>query len=147
MLGSVRLLPEERAFNSMYEACVLSGAYGEALRIYGEHEEMRKSLWKPRFTPVSFSLLLTAAAHQGPSALDRVRHLPPLLTQMNRHGVLPRVETCEKLLHACLATGELAPVPQVLQLASRAGHELDERLLAKVQKRLDSEQAQKISES
>ena len=27
---------------------MLSGAYGEALRIYGEHEEMRKSLWKVR---------------------------------------------------------------------------------------------------
>ena len=50
MLGTVSLLPEERAFNTIYEACVLSGSYSEALRLYGEHEEMRKSLWKPRFT-------------------------------------------------------------------------------------------------
>ena len=47
MCGTVSLLPEERAFNSIYEACVLSRHYQEALHIFDEQEEMRKSLWKP----------------------------------------------------------------------------------------------------
>ncbi len=47
----------------MYEACVLGGHYEEALYVFEQHEEMRnRSLWRPRFTPVSFSLLLTACA-------------------------------------------------------------------------------------
>ena len=37
--------------------------YEEALYVFEQHEEMRnRSLWRPRFTPVSFSLLLTACA-------------------------------------------------------------------------------------
>ena len=52
----------------MYEACVLGGHYEEALYVFEQHEEMRnRSLWRPRFTPVSFSLLLTACAEVRPS--------------------------------------------------------------------------------
>ena len=129
MCGSVTLLPEERAFNTIYEACVLGGNYKEALRLYGEQAEMRKSLWKPRFTPVSFSLLLTAAADAGPDAAERVRHLPSLLDQMGRQGVLPRKETCERLLGACLQCGELEVARRVALVAERAGHTLDAALL------------------
>ena len=57
MCRTVWLLPEERALNSMYELCVLSGHHAYALRVFDEHEELRKSLWRPRYTPVSFSLL------------------------------------------------------------------------------------------
>ena len=132
MCNSVRLLPEQRAFNTIYEVCVLNGAYSEALRLFGEHEEMRKSLWKPRFTPVSFSLLLTAAAEQGPELAARVRHLPRLLHEMGSHGVLPRVETCERLVRSCLEVDELGIAQQVVQLAARAGHTIDPKLAAAV---------------
>ena len=54
------------------------------------------SMWRPRFTPVSFSLLLTACAEVGPERLQRMQALPRVLTHMNRHGVLPRAETCER---------------------------------------------------
>jgi len=133
MCGSVRLLPEERAFNTIYEACVLGGHYSEALRIYGEHEEMRKSLWKPRFTPVSFSLLLTAAADEGPDAARRVRHLPRLLKQMGSHGVLPRTETCERLIGACLRAKEVDIARDVLDLARSAGQSVDPQLVDAVE--------------
>ena len=40
--------------------------YEEALYVFEQQEEMRnRSLWRPRFTPVSFSLLLTACAEVG----------------------------------------------------------------------------------
>eukprot|EP00962_Isochrysis_galbana_P011782 scaffold3330_cov128-Isochrysis_galbana.AAC.7 len=35
--GNVRLLPEERALNSMYELCVLSGNYAYALQVDYRH--------------------------------------------------------------------------------------------------------------
>ena len=54
------------------------------------------SMWRPRFTPVSFSLLLTACAEVGPERVQRMQALPRVLTHMNRHGVLPRAETCER---------------------------------------------------
>ena len=54
------------------------------------------SMWRPRFTPVSFSLLLTACAEVGPERVQRMQTLPRVLTHMNRHGVLPRAETCER---------------------------------------------------
>ena len=43
---------------------------------------MRKSLWKPRFTPVTFSLLLTATAEIGPHPSERIRQLPSILDQI-----------------------------------------------------------------
>ena len=71
--------------------------YEEALYVFEQHEEMRKSLmWRPRFTPVSFSLLLTACAEVGPERAQRMDALPRVLTHMNRHGILPRTETCER---------------------------------------------------
>jgi pentatricopeptide repeat protein len=88
-------------------------------------EEMRRSLWKPRYTPVSFSLLLTATAHDGPDGLARVRYLPRVLSQMRSHGVLPREATCNRLLNACVRYGELDTAREVLSLAERAGHTLD----------------------
>ena len=89
MCRTVWLLPEERALNSMYELCVLSGHHAYALRVFDEHEELRKSLWRPRYTPVSFSLLLTACAEPGPDAEERLAKLPRVLELMGRHGVLP----------------------------------------------------------
>ena len=70
--------------------CVRAGAYKEALEVFDEQEEMRKSLWKPRFTPVSFSLLLTAAAAEsarnagaiGDDHAQRLDYLPRVLNQM-----------------------------------------------------------------
>jgi tetratricopeptide (TPR) repeat protein len=156
MCSKVTLLPEERAFNSMYEVCVRAGAYKEALEVFDEQEEMRKSLWKPRFTPVSFSLLLTAAAAEsarnagaiGDDHAQRLDHLPRVLNQMASYGVLPRVETCENLLTACLKHAHLERGPtgddvvagfvggthldtarQVIAVAERAGHELSPALL------------------
>jgi hypothetical protein len=71
--------------------------YEEALYVFEQHEEMRNgSMWRPRFTPVSFSLLLTACAEVGPERVQRMQALPRVLTHMNRHGVLPRAETCER---------------------------------------------------
>jgi len=89
---------------------------------------MRKSLWRPRFTPVSFSLLLTATAETGPDAAARVRHLPGLLKQMGSHGVLPRAETCDRLIGACLDAHEFDVAREVVALAQRAGHSLDPEL-------------------
>mmetsp|Transcript_7547 Transcript_7547/g.12816 ORF Transcript_7547/g.12816 Transcript_7547/m.12816 type:complete len:404 (+) Transcript_7547:62-1273(+) len=125
MCGSVRLLPEERAFNSMYELCVLSGHYNEALKVFAEHEEMRKSLWKPRYTPVSFSLLLTAAAESGPALGARLDELPKVLKIMTRHGVMPRQETCDRLLESCLNATKLSVADDVITIANRAGHTLN----------------------
>ena len=154
MCGTVKLLPEERAFNTIYEACVLAGEYREALNIFDEQgkrqgdgqfsllltkpsgnlvhaEEMRKSLWKPRFTPVTFSLLLTATAHQGPDAAGRIQHLPRVLRQMNRQGVLPRSETCERLISTCLDLNELEIAHEVARLATKSGHELDPQIITR----------------
>ena len=133
MCSKVTLLPETRAFNSMYEACVRAGAYREALEVFEEHEEMRKSLWKPRFTPVSFSLLLTAAAAEsvrnndmiGDDAGERLQYLPRILSQMQSYRVLPRAQTCDNLLHACIKHKELDIAREVLRMAQSAGHELD----------------------
>ena len=95
---------------------------------------MRLSLWKPRFTPVSFSLLLTAAAadsvrnsgEAGDNQSERLDFLPRVLNQMGRHGVLPRAETCDNLLRACVKHGHLETARRVVELAESAGHELDE---------------------
>ena len=124
MCRTVWLLPEERALNSMYELCVLSGHHAYALRVFDEHEELRKSLWRPRYTPVSFSLLLTACAEPGPDAEERLAKLPRVLELMGRHGVLPRAATCERLLGACDAAGAPQIAEQVRSIASRGGHEL-----------------------
>ena len=112
MCGTVTLLPEERAFNSMYEACVMGGYHREALHVFDEHEEMRKSLWKPRFTPVTFSLLLSATAEIGAHTSERLGYLPRVLKQMGSHGVLPRAETCARLVGACVSAGELGTAEQ-----------------------------------
>lgn len=138
MCSKVTLLPEQRAFDSMYEVCVRAGAYQEALDAFEEHEEMRLSLWKPRFTPVSFSLLLTAAAADsvrlsemrnsdeiGDNQSERLDYLPRVLNQMGRHGVLPRAETCDNLLRACVKHGHLETARRVVEIAESAGHELD----------------------
>ena len=116
------------------QVCVRAGAYQEALDAFEEHEEMRLSLWKPRFTPVSFSLLLTAAAadsvrnsgEAGDNQSERLDFLPRVLNQMGRHGVLPRAETCDNLLRACVKHGHLETARRVVELAESAGHELDE---------------------
>ena len=36
MCGNVRLLPEERAFNSIYEQCVMAGEFTKALEVFDE---------------------------------------------------------------------------------------------------------------
>ena len=140
MCGKVQLLPEERAFNSMYEACVMNGAYADALHVFDEQEEMRKSLWKPRFTPVSFSLLLTATAATGSvdDGLFRLQYLPRVLARMHSYRVLPRDKTCDTLLAACVAYGELETAKQVLQVAERAGHELDPKGVEAYERRVAS---------
>ena len=108
-----------------------AGAYADALKVFDEQEEMRLSLWKPRFTPVSFSLLLTACAAPTPQlasqddALLRLQYLPRVLKQMGSYRILPRAETCDTLLAACVKHGELATGRDVLELARRAGHELE----------------------
>ena len=136
MCRSVRLLPEERAFNTMYELCVLSGHHAEALRILDEQEEMRKSLWKPRYTPVTFSLLLTATASDGSDLSARIKELPQVLKIMRRHGVLPREETCENLIVASLKAQELGIAEEVLTLASNSGHSINPLLLSRVQREI-----------
>lgn len=154
MCSKPMLMPEHRAFNSIYEACVLAGSYKEALEVFDDHEEMRKSLWKPRFTPVTFSLLLTAAAAEplrgvgeiGDDQAERLDYLPRVLKQMGSYGILPRAETCENLLSACLKHASLERGPtgyddfteggthldtarEVLAVAQRAGHELSPALV------------------
>ncbi|KAL3928528.1 MAG: hypothetical protein SGPRY_002348 [Prymnesium sp.] len=130
MCATPNLLPEQRAFDSMYEICVLSGYYEEALHVFEEQEEMRKSLWKPRYTPVSFSLLLTAAAEPGPDVAVRLHKLPRILELMGSHGILPRPQTCERLLQSCVATGELELGREVLKLAPHAKLKIDPNLVA-----------------
>lgn len=115
---------------------MLSGHYAEAMHVFEQHEELRKSLWRPRFTAVSFSLLLTASAEPGPRRLERIDALPRVLAEMSSHGVLPRAEACERLLTACVETQRLETAQQVLKLAGRAGHELDPGALDAV-KRLE----------
>lgn len=142
MCGSVRLLPEERAFNSMYELCVLSGHYEEALQVFEEHEEMRKSLWKPRFTPVSFSLLLTAAAEGEGKLGERLQTLPRVLRLMGRHGVIPRAPTCERLLDACLRTGELQIAEQVLAIKGFPEEAVDGTLIQRAREQIAQAEVQ-----
>ncbi|KAL1530326.1 hypothetical protein AB1Y20_001235 [Prymnesium parvum] len=132
MCGNHRLLPEQRAFDSMYELCVLSGHYKEALQVFEEQEEMRKSLWKPRYTPVSFSLLLTAAAERGPDVATRLHTLPRILELMQSHGIIPRPQTCERLLDSCIAAGELELGRRILALAPDAKIKIKPSLLAAV---------------
>lgn len=132
MRGSARLLPEQRAFDSAYELCVLSGHYKEALHVFEEQEEMRKSLWRPRYTPVSFSLLLTAAAQPGHDVAERLHKLPRILELMGSHGILPRPQTCERLLESCVATGELELGRKVLELAPHAKVAINPKLVAAV---------------
>lgn len=129
MCSKVSLMPEERVFNSVYEACIMAGCYRDALNVFDEHEEMRKSLWKPRFTPVTFSLLLTATAEVGEGAAARLQYLPRVLGQMRLHGVLPRAATCARLVGACLAEGEVGMAQQVVELAESADHQLSQELL------------------
>jgi len=140
MCAKVQLLPEERAFNSMYEACVMNGAYADALLIFDEQDEMRKSLWKPRFTPVSFSLLLTATA--APGALDdglfRLQYLPRVLGFMRSYRITPRAQTCDTLLARCVAYGELETAREVLELARVAGHKLNATGIAAYERRVAS---------
>ena len=101
-----------------------------------QHEEMRKSLWKPRFTPVTFSLLLTATAELGPDAPERLRYLPRVLKQMGSYGVNPRVETCERLLKACLKHDELEGAGAVMRIAQRARHTLTPSIVARYERRV-----------
>ena len=109
----------------------------DALRIFDEQEEMRKSLWRPRFTPVSFSLLLTATAAPGAvgDGLFRLQYLPRVLAQMRSYRILPRAETCDTLLKACVQYGELGTAREVLQVAERAGHTLDAKVVASYEER------------
>ena len=76
----------------MYELCVRSGHYDDALKVFVEHEELRKTLWRPRYTPVSFSLLMTAAAEPGPNA----------------EGATPRRMLADSAAPACRARWECA---------------------------------------
>jgi len=137
MCGNPRLLPEERALNSMYELCVLSGHYKEALLVFREHEELRLSLWAPRYTPVSFSLLLTASAEASEDLSERIQSLPRVLQLMGRYGVLPRAETCDRLLASCIATGEFQIAEQVLSIAARAGHELNPEIMRRYDEEIE----------
>ena len=83
----------------MYELCVLSGHHAYALRVFDEHEELRKSL----AAAVHARLLRSSSprAPSGPDAEERLAKLPRVLELMGRHGVLPRAATCERLLGAC----------------------------------------------
>ena len=126
--------PATRPAPCRYELCVLSGHYAEAMHVFEQHEELRKSLWRPRFTAVSFSLLLTATAEPGPQRLERIDTLPRVLAEMSSHGVLPRAEACERLLAACVETKRLETAQQVLKLADRAGHQLDAGTLEAVRR-------------
>ena len=129
------------SLTSLRCVCVFAaGAYADALKVFDEQEEMRKSLWKPRFTPVSFSLLLTATAASGGVALSddgrfRLQYLPRVLKQMKSYRILPRAETCDTLLAACVKYGELETGREVLEIAERAGHELDPVGLAAFERR------------
>ena len=73
--------------------------------------------WKPRFTPVSFSLLITACAERGPNRVQRMQALPRVLTHMGQHGVMPRADACERLLAACVATKQMPAARQVRRAA------------------------------
>lgn len=59
--------------------------------------------------------------------------LPKVLALMKSHGVLPRVETCERLLGACVKAGAIDTAGQVLQLAQRSGQLYDQSLLKHLQ--------------
>ena len=76
---------------------------------------------------------MTACAGIGPERAERMQALPRVLTHMDRHGILPRAETCERLVAACFATKQLLTARQVLQLAKRAGHEVDPGTLEQVE--------------
>lgn len=93
---------------------------------------MRKSLWKPRYTPVSFSLLLTATARAGPDLPKRLNELPRVLKLMQRHGVFPRAEACHNLLSACIATDNMAVAAKIVAMIDRSGQAVDTELLQRV---------------
>ena len=57
---------------------------------------------------------------------------------MHSYRVLPRDKTCDTLLAACVAYGELETAKQVLQLAERAGHELDPKGVEAYERRVAS---------
>ena len=64
-----------------------------------------------------------------------MRDLPRVLKQMGGYGILPRAETCDKLLAACVRTNELDTAREVLALAKRAGHALDPKGIAAFEKK------------
>jgi hypothetical protein len=101
-------------------------------QVFEEHEELRKSLWKPRYTPVSFSLLLAATAHAGPDLPKRLHHLPRVLGLMRRHGVFPRPEACHSLLGACIEADNMAVAADVVAMIDRSGQAVDAALLQRV---------------
>lgn len=107
-----------------YEACTSIGAHDRALDVFREQSELRKSLFAPRFTPVSFTHLLLAGVEGG-----QMGRLGGVLAEMERVGCLPAVGTCAKLLGAALEQGELEVAEQVLALTRRAGHAPDRLLL------------------
>ena len=92
------------------------------------------SMWRPRFTPVSFSLLLTACAEVGPERVQRMQALPRVLTHMNRHGVLPRAETCERrrsgLEGGLLVATQLGPFGLWVALRTRERESLGSSYIA-----------------
>ena len=102
--------------------------YGQ---VFVEHEELRKTLWRPRYTPVSFSLLMTAASDAGPDTAERLQRLPRILELMEKHGVLPRTEACERMLDACTRSQSFDVGEQVLAVAERAERELDPVLVGR----------------
>jgi hypothetical protein len=101
-------------------------------QVFEEHEELRKSLWKPRYTPVSFSLLLTATARAGPDLSQRLDQLPRVLGLMQRHGIFPRTETCHNLLGACIAADNMAVAAKVVAMIDRSRQTVDAELLQRV---------------
>jgi pentatricopeptide repeat protein len=124
MLSLPQFLPDERALDSMYELCTSAGAHARALDVFREHSELRKTLFAPRLTPVSFTHLIRAGVEGG-----QMHRLGPVLDEMERFRVFPAVGTCARLLGAAVAQGELEVAARVVALTRRAGHVPDRLLL------------------
>jgi hypothetical protein len=108
-----------------------------APRLVPRHSRFTRVDRRPRYTAVSFSLLLTAAAEGGPGSSERLQQLPRVLELMGQHGVLPRREACDRLVRTCVEAGELQTAQKVLELAPHAKLTLEPRLLQRIQDGLE----------
>eukprot|EP00965_Chrysotila_dentata_P032438 1081454-Pleurochrysis_carterae.AAC.3 len=155
MCRNVRLLPEERAFNSMYEACVLSGHYSEALEVrrpptlcrvfFGVGTGFAAQPSSALLLRCSSSTRRCASRSGARASIDssdvplRLQKLPRILELMGRQGVLPQTETCDRILATCIKYEQLPIAQKLLDFAQKVRQPMDLKLVHRAEKAIADE--------